>query len=188
MILLLDNYDSFTYNLQHYFRILNVDIKVVRNDDPDLSSIPTSDITGIVLSPGPGRPQEAGQMSLLIDQYVGKIPFLGVCLGHQALGEHFGAILAKAQKPKHGKLSNIQHTGHSMFHNIPHSLNVTRYHSLVFNDLAHTELNPTAFAGNGEIMAFAHKQLPVWGVQFHPEAVLTSFGHRVLNNWLSLFV
>jgi len=184
-ILLVDNYDSFTFNLQHYLRSFNAQVTVLRNNDTKLVAIDLNTYSGVVISPGPGKPSESGLLQQFIKQIAGKIPQLGVCLGHQAIGEVAGAELVPAHAPVHGKVAVIKHSGHKMFQGVPQLFKATRYHSLILKNLK-PELFPTAFATTGELMAFAHKSLPVWGVQFHPEAVLSSFGHQIINNWLHL--
>lgn len=184
-ILLVDNYDSFTFNLQHYLRSFNAGVTVLRNNDPQLATIDLKEYSGVVISPGPGKPSESGMLQQFISGVFDKISLLGVCLGHQAIGELAGAELVQAGVPMHGKISVIQHSGHKMFQGVPQQFKTTRYHSLILKNLK-PELFPTAFATTGELMAFAHKSLPVWGVQFHPEAVSSSFGHQIINNWLHL--
>lgn len=184
-ILLIDNYDSFTFNLQHYLKSFNTSVTVLRNDDEKLATFDLSWYHGVVISPGPGKPYESGLLQDLILKIRDKIPLFGVCLGHQAIGELAGAELAFANTPVHGKVSVINHSGHKMFTGIPEQFKVIRYHSLILKNLK-SELFPTAFATTGELMAFAHKRLPVWGVQFHPESILSNFGHQIINNWLHL--
>lgn len=184
-ILLIDNYDSFTYNLLHYLTILQVHVSVVRNDSAELEVPSLENVDGIVISPGPGKPADAGFLPDFLPKVINHRPVLGVCLGHQAIGEMYGSKLAHADIPMHGKVSKVYHTGHPMFSGVTDSFQATRYHSLVLNKLAEG-LTATAFSQNNELMAFAHKQLPVWGVQFHPEAVLSGFGYRIINNWMQL--
>ncbi|WP_133274232.1 anthranilate synthase component II [Hymenobacter radiodurans] len=184
-LLLLDNFDSFTYNLLDYLQQLQVQVQVVRNDVP-LAAIRELEFDAIVLSPGPGTPDRAGVMLELIQAYHQRIPMLGVCLGHQALGEFFGAKLQRAVRPMHGKVSEIKFAPQEMlFHNLPPKLIVTRYHSLVISDLPET-LVPLAHTTDEhqEIMALRHHSLPLYGVQFHPEALLTSHGLALLGNWV----
>lgn len=182
-ILLLDNFDSFTYNLADYLQQLGAEVVVLRNN-VTLDLITTQIYDGIVLSPGPGVPQAAGCLMDIIIHYERKIPILGVCLGHQALGLHFGAKLCKANKPMHGKISTIAvNTTDVLFKDLSAQLNVVRYHSLILKELPET-LAISAQTANSEIMAFSHKLLPISGIQFHPEAILTEYGLEMLANWL----
>ncbi|WP_187264566.1 anthranilate synthase component II [Pontibacter beigongshangensis] len=184
MLLLLDNFDSFTYNLVDYFGQLGVEAHVVRNDVPleELKQLP---IKAIVLSPGPGVPEQAGSLMEVIREYHDKVPMLGICLGHQALGEFFGARLEKGLRPMHGKLSEITCLPDPVFKGLPEKMQVVRYHSLV---LQHTPaaILPLAHTAEGELMAFRHKSLPLYALQFHPEAALTTYGLRMLHNWLTI--
>ncbi|SMB86436.1 anthranilate synthase, component II [Hymenobacter roseosalivarius DSM 11622] len=183
-LLLLDNFDSFTYNLLDYFQQLKVQVQVVRNDVP-LAAIEALEFDGIVLSPGPGTPARAGVMPEVIQAYHQRVPMLGVCLGHQALGEFFGAKLQRAAQPMHGKVSEIEIAPQEpLFQNLPPRLLVTRYHSLIISALPET-LVPLARTTDStqEIMAVRHHLLPLYGVQFHPEALLTSHGLALLGNW-----
>ena len=184
MLLLLDNFDSFTYNLRDYFQQLGQDVLVLRND-VSLAEIQQHQFEGIILSPGPGKPKEAGVLMEVIKHYHQKLPILGICLGHQALGEFFGAKLEKADKPMHGKISDIFCENDSLFLNLPSQMSVTRYHSLLLTDLPQN-LKPLALTKAGELMAFRHVELPVFAVQFHPEALLTTYGLDILRNWISI--
>lgn len=185
MILMIDNYDSFVYNLIRYFRELGAAITVVRNDEITLSQIETMAPSHLVISPGPCSPSQAGISLETIQQFAGKIPILGVCLGHQAIGQAFGGNVVRALAPVHGKVQAITHQGAGLFQGAPQPLSVTRYHSLVVDRLTLPDcLEITAASTDGEIMALRHRQLPVVGVQFHPEAVLTDFGHGLLKNFL----
>ncbi|GAB2462649.1 aminodeoxychorismate/anthranilate synthase component II [Hymenobacter qilianensis] len=184
-LLLLDNFDSFSYNLLDYFQQLEVQVQVVRNDVP-LTVIQELDFDGIVLSPGPGTPARAGVMPDVIQAYHQRVPMLGVCLGHQALGDFFGAKLQRAVRPMHGKVSEIEIAPQEpLFENLPPRLLVTRYHSLVISHLPEV-LVPLAYTTDEfqEIMALRHHSLPLYGVQFHPEALLTSHGLALLGNWV----
>jgi len=183
MFLLLDNFDSFTYNLADYLTQCGADLRVVRNNVP-LSKIRRGDYRGIILSPGPGIPQNAGGLMQVVGHYAGRLPMLGICLGHQALGQHFGAKLERATQPMHGKMSYITCGPDAVFVGLPARLSVVRYHSLVLTHLPDT-LEVTAQTDAGEIMAFRHKSLPVCGVQFHPEAALTQDGLKMVGNWLN---
>lgn len=182
MILLLDNFDSFTYNLVDYFKQLNVDSRIFRNDQP-LKEIIKYSYKGIVLSPGPGIPAHAGNMLEVIRYYLDKIPILGICLGHQAIGYFFKAGIENAQMPMHGKISRISLKNDYLFSGLPDAINVVRYHSLVLNQLPN-EIEKIALAENGEIMAIKHKNKNIRGLQFHPEAILTEYGMHILNNWI----
>ncbi len=182
MILLLDNFDSFTYNLVDYFSQLGIESHVVRNS-ACIDEITTKSYSGIVLSPGPENPDSAGILMEIVDYYVCRLPVLGICLGHQALALHFGASLVKARKPMHGKISRLdEYSGH-LFSGLEGPIDVVRYHSLIIEDLPEI-LNETAIC-EGELMAFEHKSLPVCGIQFHPEAALTTLGINMLSNWVS---
>jgi anthranilate synthase/aminodeoxychorismate synthase-like glutamine amidotransferase len=185
-ILIIDNYDSFTYNLFDYFCQLGTACRVVRNNEFTLTEFCALDFDGLVLSPGPKRPADAGLLMALIDYFHDKKPILGICLGHQGIGEYFGASLIKAAIPMHGKTSVISHNGHPLFEAIPKQYQVMRYHSLALENLAGTPLDILATTAKGEIMAIAHQELPIYGVQFHPESILTDFGIVLLENWLNL--
>lgn len=186
MLLLLDNFDSFTYNLVDYFEQLSVAVQVVRNNVPlaEITALPG--ITAIVLSPGPGTPQQAGNMMQVISHYYQRLPILGICLGHQALGVFLGATLQKAIKPMHGKISAITCSPDPVFSGLPVTMPVVRYHSLVLTHTPDTMLG-VAYTTQGELMAFRHKTLPLYGLQFHPEAALTTHGLALLRNWVSMF-
>lgn len=184
MLLLLDNFDSFTYNLRDYFQQLGQEVLVLRNDVP-LTEIQRHEYSGIVLSPGPGKPKEAGVLMEVIAHYHDKLPMLGICLGHQALGEFLGAKLQKATKPMHGKISEISCQDDTLFRGLPCNMPVTRYHSLLLTELP-PELVPLAQTKEGELMAFRHVNFPVFAVQFHPEALLTTYGLDILRNWISI--
>ena len=185
VLLLLDNYDSFTYNLYDYFLRCGAEVEVIRNNEIELDNL-NQKYEGIILSPGPGKPKDAGKMMQLIEQYHDKLPIYGVCLGMQAIGEFFGANLIQADYPMHGKMDllNFDHT-HPLFSKIKPPLQVCRYHSLILDQIQSTPLKIIATSAQNEPMAIAHKNLPVWGVQFHPEAILTPQGIQLINNWLS---
>lgn len=185
-ILLLDNYDSFTYNLYDYLRQAGADCVVVRNDSPELLAFSPEDFDAVALSPGPKRPEDAGLMPDLIRAWHDRLPMLGICLGHQALGAFFGARVVLANVPMHGKTSKVQHRGHPLFASIPAQFSVMRYHSLVVEGLAGTPLIKIAETGDGTVMALTHEQLPLLGVQFHPESILTEYGNQLLENWVHL--
>ena len=184
MLLLLDNFDSFTYNLRDYFQQLGQEVLVLRND-VSLAEIQQHQFEGIILSPGPGKPEDAGVLMEVIEHYHDKLPILGICLGHQALGEFYGAKLEKAAKPMHGKISEISCEKDSLFKDLPCIMPVTRYHSLLLTNLPET-LIPLAQTKEGELMAFRHVEHPVFAVQFHPEALLTTYGLDILRNWISI--
>jgi anthranilate synthase component 2 len=184
LLLLLDNFDSFTYNLRDYFQQLGQEVLVLRND-VSLAEIQKYNFEGIILSPGPGKPEDAGVLMEVIKHYHNKLPILGICLGHQALGEFFGAKLEKAVKPMHGKISEISCVNEALFQDLPTEMPVTRYHSLLLTNLPET-LKPLAHTKEGELMAFRHVEHPVFAVQFHPEALLTTYGLDILRNWLSI--
>ncbi|UOG75440.1 aminodeoxychorismate/anthranilate synthase component II [Hymenobacter tibetensis] len=184
-LLLLDNFDSFTYNLLDYFQQLGCEVLVVRNDVP-LASLEELKFDALVLSPGPGTPAAAGNLMAVIAAWHQRVPMLGVCLGHQALAEFFGATVARAAKPMHGKVSEMDVVAHEqLFQGLPPSVTVTRYHSLVVSDLP-SVLVPLAYTTDEpqELMALRHASLPLVGVQFHPEALLTTHGLAMLRNWV----
>jgi anthranilate synthase component 2 len=181
-LLLLDNFDSFTYNLVDYLGQLGADCEVIRNN-VSLKEITKHTFEGIVLSPGPEMPKKAGCLLEVVDFYHQKLPILGICLGHQAIGEFFGAKLVKAQYPMHGKISTIFCQKDTLFDKLPNSFEVVRYHSLLLENLP-SHLKSIAHTHKGELMAIRHNTLPIWGVQFHPEAILTQFGLEILRNWL----
>jgi len=182
VILLLDNYDSFTYNLEDYFSQLGVKCVVKRND-VSIAEITSQKYDGVVISPGGEEPSKAGSLMDILDYYVGRLPILGICLGHQAIGQYFGARLTKAIKPMHGKLSKIMCKDHLMYKSIPKEHEVVRYNSLLISDVI-TPLKIVAQTTNGEIMAVAHNTLPIWGVQYHPEAALSQYGLETLKSWV----
>lgn len=185
MLLMIDNYDSFTYNLVQYFGELGEDVKVVRNDDVTVEQIAALKPARIVVSPGPCTPNEAGVSVPAIRHFAGKIPILGVCLGHQSIGQAFGGRIVHAKQVMHGKVSSIRHRGAGVFSGLPDSFSATRYHSLVIERESLPDvLEVTAWTDDGEIMGVRHKQLDVEGVQFHPESVLTEYGHDLLANFL----
>jgi anthranilate synthase/aminodeoxychorismate synthase-like glutamine amidotransferase len=187
MILLLDNYDSFTYNLAQYLGQMGQDLEIRRNDQVTLDEIQDLRPERIVISPGPCTPKEAGISVPLIQRFAGKIPILGVCLGHQAIGAAFGGRVIRAQKIMHGKTSEIQHDGKTIFRDLPQQFVATRYHSLIVErkSLPGT-LEISAETADGTIMGLRHRKLRVEGVQFHPESVLTSAGFRLLENFLEI--
>ncbi len=184
MILLIDNYDSFTYNLADLLQRF-VPVKILRNDVFSLAEIAEMMPTGIVISPGPGKPRESGVSYEVVQHFWGKLPILGVCLGHQIMAEIAGAEIVLAEKPMHGKISRIVHDEKGIFEGISNPLQVMRYHSLlVKKDTLPSEMQVTAWTDTGEIMAMQHKTLPLTGVQFHPESILTEYGEKMMRNWL----
>ncbi len=185
MILLLDNYDSFTYNLYQYLAELGGDIEVYRNDVLTVDDIIRKEPTALVLSPGPGRPENAGIMEDLIKETSGNIPILGVCLGHQAIAQVYGGKIGYAPTLMHGKTSPVTHNKSILFNNISSPFIATRYHSLVVEPKSlPKEFNITAKTSDGVIMAIQHKKLPLYGLQFHPESIMTNDGKTILNNFL----
>lgn len=191
MLLIIDNYDSFTYNLYQYFCELGAEVQVVRNDKIDLAGIEALQPTHLVISPGPCTPNEAGISLAAIEHFAGKLPILGVCLGHQAIAQVFGAEVVRARQVMHGKTSPIRHTGRSVFQGLNNPLTVTRYHSLVVKaDSLADCFELTAWTENedgsmDEIMGYQHKTLPIDAVQFHPESIKTEQGHQLLANFLT---
>jgi len=185
MLLMIDNYDSFTYNLVQYFGELGEDVQVHRNDEIDLEGVAKLKPDHIVISPGPCTPNEAGISVALIHEFAGKIPLLGVCLGHQSIGQAFGGKIVHAQSIMHGKTSLIHHKDMGVFKGLPNPYTATRYHSLVIErETLPGCLEITAWTDDDEIMGVRHKTLPVEGVQFHPESILTEHGHALLENFL----
>ena len=186
MILLIDNYDSFTWNLYQYFCELGAEVLVKRNDDITLAQIDALNPAKIVISPGPCTPDEAGISLAVIRHYAGKTPLLGVCLGHQAIAQAFGARIVRAQKVMHGKTSPITHNGQGVFQGLNNPLTVTRYHSLLIEPATLPEnFEVTARSESGEIMGIRHRQWDLEGVQFHPESILSEQGHALLANFLN---
>ena len=189
MLLVIDNFDSFTYNLVQYFGQLGVEQKVVRNNEITPDEALALRPERIVLSPGPCSPNEAGVSMDMIAAFAGKIPLFGVCLGHQCIGQYFGGKVIRADRLMHGKTSPIQHHGEDIFHNIPSPFPATRYHSLLIERNSFPkELEITAETQEGEIMGLRHRTLPIWGVQFHPESLATEHGLVLLQNFLNLKV
>ena len=183
MILLVDNYDSFTYNLYQYLAAMGQDVRVVPNDNLDLEAVMERDLEMIVISPGPGGPESTGQCREAIAALGSRVPILGICLGMQTIAHCFGGRVVHADVPMHGKNSDIRHNGMGLFEDLPNPLSATRYHSLVVDraslpDCFQVDAESTA----GEIMALSHRSLPLWGVQFHPEAILTEAGRELLGN------
>ena len=186
---MIDNYDSFTFNLVQYFGELGEEVKVVRNDEITLDAIAALNPARLVISPGPCSPNEAGISVPSIERFAGKIPILGVCLGHQSIGQAFGGRIVHAKTLMHGKTSQVTHTGTGVFAELPSPYRVTRYHSLVIErETCPKCLDITAWTDDGEIMGVKHKTLPIEGVQFHPESIMTEHGHALLKNFLKLKV
>jgi anthranilate synthase/aminodeoxychorismate synthase-like glutamine amidotransferase len=188
-VLLIDNYDSFTYNLVQAFLVMDAEVEVYRNDQITLAAAQSLNPTHLVISPGPGRPDDAGISLQMIAAFVGKVPVLGVCLGHQSLVQYFGGKIIAAQRLMHGKTSSIEHDGKRLFAGLPKPCEVGRYHSLAADrNLIPATLEVTARTTDGEIMGVRHRELVVEGVQFHPESVLTPDGDQLLGNFLRLEV
>jgi anthranilate synthase component 2 len=186
MLLMIDNYDSFTYNLVQYLGELGEEVKVVRNDELSVDEIEALRADRIVLSPGPCTPNEAGVSLEVIKRFAGRTPLLGVCLGHQAIGQAFGGKVVHARTLMHGKTSLIHHEGRGVFAGLPTPYEATRYHSLAIErESCPPELEITAWTEDGEIMGVRHRTLPVEGVQFHPESILTQHGHALLKNFVT---
>jgi anthranilate synthase component 2 len=190
MLLMIDNYDSFTYNLVQYFGELGVDVRVIRNDEIDLAAVEALAPQRIVISPGPCTPEQAGLSVPVIQAFAGRVPVLGVCLGHQSIGQAFGGHIVHAREVMHGKLSPIFHSDTGLFRDLSNPFQATRYHSLVIERATLPEcLEVTAWTRQSdgamdEIMGVRHRELNVQGVQFHPESILTEHGHRLLRNFL----
>jgi len=187
MLLMIDNYDSFTYNIVQYFGQLGEDVQVHRNDRITLDEIEALQPARLVISPGPCSPEEAGISVAAIRRFAGQIPILGVCLGHQAIGAAFGGKVVRSVSLMHGKTSPILHDGRELFRGLPNPFQATRYHSLIVERSSLPAcLEVTAWVENGEIMGMRHRELPVWGVQFHPESILTEGGMDLLRNFLEI--
>lgn len=186
MILLIDNFDSFSHILADLVQQTGTELKIVRNDC-SLEEIDQIDFSGLILSPGPGKPIHAGITMSVLEKYYQKVPVLGVCLGHQAIGEFFGADLVRNQFPVHGKVHLVRKTiDHNFTAGLPDSFSVTRYHSLQIENIP-TELQIILETENGEVMGIAHKQLPILGIQYHPEAYLSEYGMELIKNWMASF-
>jgi anthranilate synthase component 2 len=185
MLLMIDNYDSFTYNIVQYFGELGEDVRTVRNDEVTLDQIADMNPDRICISPGPKSPKDAGVSVEVLKQFKGKLPILGVCLGHQAIGEAFGGNIIRAKQVMHGKTSKIAHTGEGVFKGLPSPFTVIRYHSLAIERASLPScLEVTAWTDDGEIMGVRHKEFDIEGVQFHPESILSEHGHAMLKNFL----
>ena len=183
MILIVDNYDSFVFNVARYFEELGEITRVVRNDAVTPSDM---EVKAIVISPGPCAPLQAGASMQIVREFSGKIPILGICLGHQVIGEVFGCVVTRAKRPMHGDSSEIVHYGTGIFQHIPQNFSAGRYHSLIVEQVEDTVLEVTARTEDGEIMGLQHKHHPTFGVQFHPESILTEHGYDLLRNFLKV--
>jgi anthranilate synthase/aminodeoxychorismate synthase-like glutamine amidotransferase len=187
MILVIDNYDSFTYNLVQYLGELGAVVEVYRNDAIDIAGIERRGPEGVLISPGPGTPDDAGVSLEVVRKLGGVLPLLGVCLGHQAMGQAFGGRVVRAPRLMHGRTSPIEHDGRGLFRGLPSPFRATRYHSLIVERSSMAkELEITAWTAEGEVMGLRHRELPLEGVQFHPESFLTEHGHAMLRNFLEL--
>lgn len=190
MIYLIDNYDSFTYNIVHYLADIGVDVVVVKNDALTVTAMMRQNISHIIISPGAGTPEQAGVSLDVVRAFAGKVPILGVCLGHEVIGQVFGGTVIRAKKLMHGKVSNIYHNGQGVFSGLPVPFKATRYHALVVDKVSlPNELEITAWTQEddgtfGAIMGLRHKELAIEGVQFHPEAILSEYGHDLFGNFL----
>ncbi len=182
--LLIDNYDSFTFMLADYIQQTGVKCSIIRNDVEELLHLNPNDFDALIISPGPSAPKDAGFMMLILERFLHHLPVLGICLGHQAIGELFGAKLLHAKLPRHGKVDFISHEGDLMFEGVSNQFQATRYHSLILKNLP-DDLLATATC-NDEIMALKHRELPIWGLQFHPESCETLEGIKILNNFTSM--
>lgn len=187
MLLVIDNYDSFTFNLVQYFGTLGVEQRVFRNDQITVEEALALNPERVLISPGPCSPTEAGVSIAMIEAFAGKVPLFGVCLGHQSIGQHFGGKVVRADRLMHGKTSPISHNGKDLFRGLPQGLAATRYHSLIVERQSFPAcLEITAETAEGEIMGLRHRELPIWGVQFHPESIATENGMEILKNFLTL--
>ena len=187
MLLMIDNYDSFVYNLVRYFKELDEEIIIYRNDKITIDEIENMDITGIVISPGPKDPKQAGISLEILERFKGKLPILGICLGHQCIGHYFGGKIVKGKIPMHGKISEVIHNNQHIFKGVKNPLKVTRYHSLEIEKCSiPAELEIICKTEDNVIMAVKHKDYPIYGVQFHPEAELTEDGHKILKNFINI--
>ena len=187
MILLIDNYDSFTYNVKHYFNEIGAEVQTYRNDEITIKEIEKINPKAIVISPGPCTPNEAGICLSLIKEFKNKLPMLGICLGHQSIGQAFGAKIIKCEEIMHGKIDSMKHFNHQIFKNIENNFSATRYHSLIIErDSLPSDFIITAETDNNIIMGIAHSKLPIYGFQFHPESIGTKIGKDLLKNFLKL--
>jgi anthranilate synthase/aminodeoxychorismate synthase-like glutamine amidotransferase len=187
MILVIDNYDSFTYNLVQYLGELGAEVEVYRNDAIDIAGIERREPEGVLISPGPGTPDDAGVTLEVVRSLGGKLPLFGVCLGHQAIGQAFGGKVLRAPRLMHGRTSPIEHDGRGLFHGLPSPFRATRYHSLIVDRATLSpDLEVTAWTAEGELMGLRHRRFAIEGVQFHPESFLTEHGHAILQNFLNV--
>ena len=187
MLLMIDNYDSFVFNLVRYINEIGEEIIVYRNDEITIEDIKKLDIDGIIISPGPKAPKDAGISLDIIHNFKGVMPILGICLGHQTIGHYFGGNIIKGKEPVHGKISYVNHNNKDLFYNIKNPLRVTRYHSLVIDkENLGEDLEITSYLDDGVIMGVKHKNYPIFGVQFHPEAEMTEEGHEILRNFINI--
>jgi len=187
MIAVIDNYDSFTYNLVQYMGELGATLKVFRNDEITVEELVELAPEKVVISPGPGQPADSGVSMDLLREMSDRVPILGVCLGHQCIAEHFGGKVVRAERLMHGKTSSVYHNGEGIFGGVPSPFEATRYHSLIVQEPLPDVLQVTAFTSEGEIMALRHHSLPIVGVQFHPESILTEYGKKIVGNFLRGF-
>jgi anthranilate synthase component II len=187
MLLMIDNYDSFTFNLVQYFGELGEEVRTVRNDEIDVAGMAALKPARIVFSPGPCTPAEAGVCVEAIRHFAGKVPILGVCLGHQAIGAALGGAVVRAREPMHGKTSRLAHDERGVFASLPQDFTVVRYHSLVVERASLPEALEVSAEIDGEIMGLRHRELPIEGVQFHPESILSEYGHAMLRNFLNAY-
>ena len=185
MILVIDNYDSFTYNLVQYLGELGAELEVHRNDRVSVADVEALGPSHIVISPGPGTPDDGGVSNELVRRFHDRLPILGVCLGHQCIGQVFGGRVSRAPRLMHGKTSPIHHTGQGVLADLPNPFTATRYHSLIVEEPLPPELEVTAFTEEGEVMGLCHRRFPTFGVQFHPESILTPVGKQLLGNFLA---
>ena len=186
MILLIDNYDSFVHNLGRYVEVLGHDVRIIRNDAISVADIYSLHPDAIILSPGPKAPAQSGICNQLVGELGATVPILGVCLGHQCIAESYGSHVSQSTRPVHGKASTVHHDGSALFTNVPSSFEAGRYHSLIVDLDPHGPLKQTAQSDDGIVMAIEHKSHPVYGVQFHPESILTQHGGTILENFFSL--
>lgn len=185
MIVVVDNYDSFTYNLAHYLAQLGARVEVVLNDAVDVDELAAMGPEGVLFSPGPGAPDDAGITLACVERFAGSVPLFGVCLGHQAIARAYGGQIVRAERLMHGRTSPIEHRGRGVFHDLPSPLTAARYHSLIVDRRSIPDvLEVTAWTAQGEVMGLRHRELEVEGVQFHPESFLTEHGHALLENFL----
>lgn len=187
MLLMIDNYDSFVFNLVRYINEIGEEIIIYRNDEITIEDIKKLEIDGIIISPGPKSPKDAGISLDIIHNFKGIKPILGICLGHQTIGHYFGGNIIKGKEPVHGKISYVKHNNKDLFYNIKNPLRVTRYHSLIIDkESLGEELEITSYLDDGVIMGIKHKNYPIFGVQFHPEAEMTEEGHQILRNFINI--